>query len=381
MVTYDYIITGIGCAGLSLIYYILESSLKDKNILLIDNSSKIENDRTWCYWADNPLEIHPKQTPLIFWDKITVTESKKSISSHLQNLKYFHIKSSDFYKEVIEKIKKYPNISFIKDRVENIYSLQDGTVEVSTAGSGKFKTELVFNSIPFSHSETKVLRQVFVGWKVSTKSQHFDPSSMTMMHFVSDQKDKTDFFYILPFNEYEALVEYTIFSNGNVDMALMEQNLSGYLLKHFGISEYNITHRESGSIPMTTLETPANTSSNIIHIGTLAGCSKPSTGYTFYDIQKHCKAIVHELQYDKKVNSRIWNRKRRFKFYDNIILNIAIKWPAALPSIFNDMFSRNKANLVLKFLQEETSLWEEISILSRLQFSIFIKSLINYEKH
>jgi lycopene beta-cyclase len=171
------------------------------------------------------------------------------------------------------------------------------------------------------------------------------------------------------------------FPNGNVDMALMEQNLSGYLLKHFGISEYNITHRESGSIPMTTLETPANTSSNIIHIGTLAGCSKPSTGYTFYDIQKHCKAIVHELQYDKKVNSRIWNRKRRFKFYDNIILNIAIKWPAALPSIFNDMFSRNKANLVLKFLQEETSLWEEISILSRLQFSIFIKSLINYEKH
>jgi lycopene beta-cyclase len=213
MVTYDYIITGIGCAGLSLIYYILESSLKDKNILLIDNSSKIENDRTWCYWADNPLEIHPKQTPLIFWDKITVTESKKSISSHLQNLKYFHIKSSDFYKEVIEKIKKYPNISFIKDRVENIYSLQDGTVKYPLPDRGNSKLNLFLTVFLFQNPKKRShLRQVFVGWKVSTKSHHFDPSSMTMMHFVSDQKDKTDFFYILPFNEYEALVEYTIFS-------------------------------------------------------------------------------------------------------------------------------------------------------------------------
>jgi lycopene beta-cyclase len=100
-----------------------------------------------------------------------------------------------------------------------------------------------------------------------------------------------------------------------------------------------------------------------------------------YDIQKHCKSIVSELNSSGKVNSRKWNRKPRFSFYDNIILNIAVKWPAALPEIFRQMFALNRANLVLKFLNEETNIWEEIGILSRLKFSIFIKSLLNYERH
>jgi lycopene beta-cyclase len=161
----------------------------------------------------------------------------------------------------------------------------------------------------------------------------------------------------------------------------MEAQLIDYIQNELKIEGYKILFKESGTIPMTTLETPTNQNPNIIHLGTLAGCSKPSTGYTFYDIQKHCKSIIHELISTGKVSSRKWDRKRRFKFYDNIILNIAVKWPNALPRIFSKMFENNRANVVLKFLSEETSLWEEIGILSRLKFAIFIKSLMSYEKH
>jgi lycopene beta-cyclase len=383
MVTYDYIITGLGCAGLSLIYYLLESPLKDKKILLIDNSSKTENDRTWCYWAEKPFEIHPKNTPLIFWDTIKIAEANVSVSAYLQNLKYFHIKSSDFYREVTNKIKKHPNVSFIKDSVEQIQSSGKGIVQVKTSKSGIFSSGLLFNSIPMSSHphDSPILKQVFVGWNVSSQEEIFDPSAVSLMHFVSEQQSKTDFFYILPFTAKQALIEYTLYTKKEIDINAMESKLSYYLENELGLSDYQINFKESGSIPMSTLAFSPPTDPNIIHLGTLAGCSKPSTGYTFYDIQKHCKSIVSELSLAGKVSSNIWDRKKRFGFYDNIILNIAVKWPASLPDIFRKMFSKNQANLVLKFLHEETSLWEEIKLLSRMNYSVFIKSLLNYEKH
>ena len=48
---YDYIIAGSGCSGMSLLYRILKDPvLKSKKILVIDNTKKLTNDRTYCYW-------------------------------------------------------------------------------------------------------------------------------------------------------------------------------------------------------------------------------------------------------------------------------------------------------------------------------------------
>lgn len=48
---YDYIITGAGCAGLSLLMRLLqEPKLNSKSILVIDEKPKTDNDRTWCFW-------------------------------------------------------------------------------------------------------------------------------------------------------------------------------------------------------------------------------------------------------------------------------------------------------------------------------------------
>lgn len=132
---------------------------------------------------------------------------------------------------------------------------------------------------------------------------------------------------------------------------------------------------------MTTKKFEQPIASNIISIGTLAGCSKPSTGYTFYDIQKHCQQILNQLLEVKIEKKFDWNRKKRFSFYDNIILNIAVKWPTELPKIFKEMFEKNQGQQVLRFLNEESSFWEELKILGGLKFGIFIKSLLHYEKH
>lgn len=384
MITYDYIITGLGCAGMSLLHYLLESPLKSKKILVIDSCSKNTNDRTWCYWAEQPLEIHPKNAPLIFWNEINIINDGKALRKKLGKLRYFHIKSSDFYSQTLEKIRNTQNITFITDHVIDISDLNDTSVQVSTKSNGNFISRKVFNSVPslqVQENSQFALKQIFLGWRIKTDQPCFDTGAATLMHFNSKKNSLTDFFYILPFKENEALIEYTLFSKKSCSVEEMEVEIKNYLKEDLGIEKYEITFEEKGCIPMTTQINIENKSDNIIPIGTLAGCSKPSTGYTFYDIQKHSQQIVSKLVREHTPSIFQWKRKIRFTFYDNILLNIAVKWPHAMPGIFSELFRKNSAASILKFLNEETSLLEEIRILSRLSFPIFIKSLIQYEKH
>lgn len=50
LIKYDYIIAGMGCAGLSMAVQLSQSSLPFSKVLLVDKESKNENDRSWCFW-------------------------------------------------------------------------------------------------------------------------------------------------------------------------------------------------------------------------------------------------------------------------------------------------------------------------------------------
>ena len=52
--TYDFAILGGGAAGLSLALELVKSQLGNKSILIVEKDAKDSNDRTWCFWADQP---------------------------------------------------------------------------------------------------------------------------------------------------------------------------------------------------------------------------------------------------------------------------------------------------------------------------------------
>lgn len=383
MITYDFIISGLGCAGMTLVNFLLDSPLRDKKILLIDYSKKSANDRTWCYWGEKPLDIHPKNTPLIYWDHINIINNNKQNKKQLEHLKYYHIKSSDFYDEVMKKVAEFPNVTFIQDHITDFKVADNDDILVHTQSQGLFRATKVFNSIPnlADLSNEKIIKQSFLGWRIKSQKSQFDIQAATLMHFTPAPDELTDFFYILPFNEKEALIEYTVYTTSGMDISKMQEKLVKYIEEDLKIKDYSVSYREKGTIPMTTKFTAQTAHPNIVPIGSLAGCTKPSTGYTFNDIQKHCTHIVSQLLSSDQKADFSWKRKTRFGFYDNILLNIAAKWPAELPGIFRDMFKKNKPDLILKFLNEESGLMDEIRILSKLKYKIFIKSLLNYERH
>lgn len=375
MATYDFIFIGAGCAGLSMVHYLLKSKLKNAKILLIDTNIEIPN-KTWCYWSESPLDIHPKEN-LISWDTIYLESKVKKIKKTLGKLNYYHLTSKEFYTSIRSKIENAKNITQIHDEVINVK--ENGSIQLIETKSGElFEAKTIFDSRIQNQVGPDSLKQIFLGWKIKSTKPCFNPDGVTLMNF-AESIDKFDFFYILPYSETEALVEYTMYSNSAIEESILEEELKNYLQTKFQLEEYEVSYKESGSIPMTTsLNQSQSLGSSILKIGTGAGWIKASTGYGFYSIQKKCESIVTQLEKGNLIQPSF---SKRFDFYDNILLNIAHKWPHRLQDIFLNLFETSSTQTVLRFLSEETRVDEDLKILSRLKFNPFIKSLLNYERH
>lgn len=380
MESYDYIFAGAGCAGLSLAYYMLESDLKNAKILMIDPEMGSIPDKTWCYWAEKPLEIHPTEN-IHSWNNLSLVTGQNRIKKNLKELNYYHLNSHDFYKSMFKKLANFPNVTLVQDEVLELTE-SDESIVVKLKSGKEYQTSLIFDSRLHENDfkGTNSLKQIFSGWKIKTQIKAFDPSSLVMMEFPTDKSTQFDFFYILPFSETEALVEFTAYSKDPISKEELNSALESYLKTNLKDTSFEITFQESGIIPMSTRKSSKNSHKRVIKLGTAAGWTKASTGYTFHTIQKNCKEISKALSVGKAHELRLGSSSRYF-FYDNVLLNIAHKWPERLQSLFLNLFTTSSADLVLRFLSEETSFREELSLLSKLKFPVFIKSLLTYESH
>jgi lycopene beta-cyclase len=109
-------------------------------------------------------------------------------------------------------------------------------------------------------------------------------------------------------------------------------------------------------------------------LGVAAGALKPTTGYGFIRMMKHGKAIASALRSNDLIPTLY--RKRRFRFYDNLLLRILQNHPTRGKQIFVQLFHHKKASMILRFLNEQTNLLQEIMIFMWLPKRLFIRNLI-----
>ena len=64
--------------------------------------------------------------------------------------------------------------------------------------------------------------------------------------------------------------------------------------------------------------------------------------------------------------------------YDTLLLQIIASEGNRGKEIFEALFKSQPTPKILKFLDEETNIWDEISIFSKLPILLFLKSLIKY---
>lgn len=346
----------------------------DKHILLIDPDTKQANDRTWCYWEKDSGNwdaiVHRKWNTALFANE----QFKRKLD--FGGYQYKMVRGGDFYNFVFDEISKHPNITIVRQKVSAFKDL-DTYVEVK-ADNKEYTCDTFFNSIycaalPAAQSNYPVLQQHFIGWHIKTDTPAFDTAVPTFMDFSIPQLGNTRFMYVLPFSPTEAIVEYTLFSKDLLPEAEYETAIKDYLAEK-NISSYEIVDKERGSIPMTSYKFWESNTRNIINIGSAGGWTKASTGYTFRNSDKRSGQLIETLL--KGTDFTIYRKKSKFWFYDLLLLDILARTNEKGSSIFSAMFRKGDAAPIFKFLDEETSMIEDVGVIWRCPKGLFIKALL-----
>ncbi len=371
---FDYIISGAGAAGLILARGMASDTFfNGKSIALIDLEKKTGNDRTWCFWENGNGQWDEMLTKS--WANIFFGGPGYEQRLDIKPYVYKMVRSENFYKQIWETLDKSPNIYFIQGKVRSISETGDGAVVVTD--QEQFSANKVFNSVVLNkdyEKQTKypLLQQHFLGWFVKTEGEYFDENMATFMDFRVPQRGNTRFMYVLPMSKKTALFEYTLFSENLLEQSEYEEEIRAYLDKH-GISNYTIEETEKGSIPMTAYNFGKHNSRHIINIGTAGGWTKASTGYTFMSTTKKAVKLLKFLKKENDLSK--FSRRDKFWFYDLILLDVLTNANHLGAKLFTGLFKKTKATTILKFLDDETSFREDLSIITSMPILLFTKTL------
>lgn len=349
---------GGGLAGLSLAYRLRKDPFfDDQSILILDSSTKTENDRTWCFWSRekdlfDPIIHHS-------WKKLSYLSTGIDKQSLIEPYSYKMIRGLDFYEHCRAFLKNKTNTYFQQAQIKELTETSEGAI--ATTDGGNFFGKRIYKSYPdkLEFKEDHFVWQHFKGWIIESAEPSIDPAQATLMDFRIEQGNEVRFFYVLPLTETRAMVEFTIFSKEIFASSDYDPELQKYLKEFLDIKNYKVLEEEIGAIPMTTHDfQKGKDSQHIIPIGTNGGSVKASSGYAFTRVQRDMKRLVEQL----KKGQEIQRPKSRYDFYDRIMMNAILTDKCTGKAVFDGLFRKLSFQSVFKFLDEEGGLLNDLKV-------------------
>lgn len=340
-----------------------------RRVLLVERAPKQGHDRTWCFCekGDGPFEaaVHRR------WQQLWLYGPDSSQKLEIAPYTYKMIRSGDFYRLVDDWLEQQPNVTRLYGTFERLEEHGDGA-RVWVDGQ-VYQGKWVYNSLyrpEVAAGGSSTLLQHFRGWVVETEHLHFNPHSATFMDFRVEQHGVVRFVYVLPLDERRALVEYTLFSSRLLRSHEYDSALRNYLLEVHQLDDYRVLEREEGVIPMTDAQFPLRSSPHVLHIGTAGGCAKPSTGYTFRRIQRQAQRITQQLL---KTGQPIYFTATldHYHWIDSVMLRVLATGRQNGAKFYCDLFERNPVQRVLEFLNEESSLSQDLALMLSIDIPVF----------
>jgi lycopene beta-cyclase len=369
---YDYVIGGAGAAGMQLALAMAKDAyFNHKSILIIEPEQHADASKRWCFWEEGDSSW--QEWLDASWQHAAVRTNRYQFNLPLGNYRYNMLRADTFFAHAKETLKQYAHVHWCTDRIVAI-DAQDSPVKITTE-KGVYYAGHVFDSrveIPDGKAgrEQINLRQHFRGWEVETESDCFTEGVVELMDFRHALPGTCSFMYVLPFTARKALVEFTAFSTELYSEAVYDRCIETYLKPH----RYRITHIEAGVIPMSTM--PFHTMGNafVTKIGTAGSWVKPSTGYSFFASGQKVKKLIANIKAGKAPDTQLI--KSRFRYYDRLLLDILARNNAQGPALFETLYRKNDIGLLFRFLDEQTTFFEELLIMSRFNPFPFIKSMV-----
>jgi lycopene beta-cyclase len=363
-VVFDLAIIGAGASGLQLLYeYIQADPFKEKKILLLDSGDR--SQKSWCFWEDEKKVCFPFLVEKSWHSMTYTTSSGDTLLSPINPLQYHYISSERFFQYFFnEFIPGESNITHLKQRAKDIHEGENIQTIICEDGT-EYQATKIADSRP-APSKGSIF-QHFSGKFIEFEEPILDDSTMTLMDFSlpASTTDMAVFHYILPFSKTKALIETTVFTKLAYDKEAYESIWQKYIDAQFNSKKFKILSNETGTIPMGAQIRKKE--GNVFQIGAAGGNMKASTGYAFTRMLEDAK---------NRAQNRLKMTPARFRFYDKMLLKIMNNDMAKIPQVMDRLFTRVPKKDILSFLDDKTTLLQEVKLLAQLDIPLFIKHLL-----
>ena len=375
--TFDFIVTGAGAAGRSFVYQLLHSPLRESKVLLIDQERKTTDDRTWCFWESTPgpfEEIVHYRWPELWFHTYDYTRQLD-----IAPFKYKMVKAADYYQFTDECFSKHKNVTVLLADVEQVENLPNGGGVMVQTSAGAYQGNWCINSIwrgSIDKQRVQYLDQHFKGWFVRTQEPVFSDADATLMDFRVPQEGDFRFMYVFPDSPHTALFELAIFSNEHLTSAGYDEIIKRYIAAYWPqLLGYEVVRDEAGVIPMTDFVFPTR-DQRIVNVGTAGGDTRASTGYTFIYIHRRIERLIKALQSgDQRLGDLNWFGQRH-RYYDSLMLKVLAEDRYPGDQLFGRLFRNNPPARLLRFLNGESSVPEELAVMSTAPIPTFLRALV-----
>jgi lycopene beta-cyclase len=349
---FDAVIAGGGLAGLSLAAHLAASRWRDRTVLVVDDPARPAEAVSWGFWSAAPglLDAAVSRS----FDRVRIHAAGTSRVLPLDPYRYQVVHRADLERTVRKLTGECPGFRFLDGHVEHVRHTGEVVVDGHPVRGG-----WVFDSVtappPGAPAEGHL---AFTGWEVRCADPVFEPDLPVLFDFRTPQRGGSRFRYVLPHDAHRALVELTAFVPGRVDPPRPAE-LARYL--HGG---YEILRTESAVLPLRTRPVPRR-AGRMLRIGARAGLVKASTGYGYQRIQRDSAAIAASLAAAGHPFGRP-ARPRRYRLLDAVLLEVLRRDPVQLELAFARLFRANPAGRVLRFLDEDTRVGDDLRLIGAL---------------
>ncbi|WP_091091802.1 lycopene cyclase family protein [Micromonospora nigra] len=358
----DLALVGGGGAASLVLAALVRHGVRGLRIAVVDPVHRRGQDRTWAFWGQPGSDLDDALAAS--WQQVEVATPAGRRVLDLTPLRYAMLRSGPVYDRAAEAER---HLGAIRIRAGVDMLDDDGDRVAIRAGDNPVaRARWVLDSRPRPPSRpgrTNWL-QHFRGWWLEADGPLFDPGRAVLMDFRTPQPARgVSFGYVLPVSSRYALVEYTEFSPALLTGAAYDAALTGYR-RLLGLDPARLTVREveNGVIPMTDGPFTARPSPRVVRLGAAGGATRPSTGFTFSAMHRQADQVAAALAAGRPpVPASAY--PRRHLWMDAVALRALDAGGVGGPEFFDRLFARNPAERVLRFLDGDTTVAEDLAVM------------------
>jgi lycopene beta-cyclase len=371
----DVLVLGTGAAGLALAARLAcgtgSPTAGHRRVVLVDAHPDPLAGRAWAYWSARRTLLDAAVDHE--WRRLAVVTAGRRLELDADPYRYRLVRGEALRALVDGLLAGRPDVTRLTGAVHRVDDGPDAaTVRV---GDVQVRARWVLDSRPPPPPHPREVRLRFLGREIAAAGAGFDPGCATFMDFRARAAGEVRFCYVLPTGPDRALVEIASFVSGPAARHDLADGLDRYLELVCGSASWQLLRQEAGDLPLR-VGTPRRAGRRVLRVGTAGGMLKPSTGYAFDRIVRDADAVVTSL--DRFGHPwALPRRRRRHTWLDDVLLRVVAADPEAIEPAFARMFARNPMPRVLRFLDEDSRLPEELRLVRSLPPAPFVRAALN----